>query len=319
MTSISRRRLRHIELLVVDGALALRGRLAAASGRAHRARRHDAKVRQVPIDVGVDGGDLAERRLVQLLQDLEARSIFRLQRAERLGERADDRRRPERVRVRFELRLAEQMADAAVERDELFVADVLDDAHDVADEHGLVDGVEVDQCELRRVDLREIGFSSARPEARSSMCVRSRFSNSAITAARSVISACRASRNSCCSARTSDLPGALHQHVAHAVEQRGERKQEPVDRQVAAIGEDFRQLAGDAAAGRRDAGRYVLGWHRRCRSVIYVSKDAYAASGFNGLACFLVELTLARGPIVCHFPGASAVPRQSPPKLFRYA
>ena len=55
------------------------------------------------VDVGIDRRDLAERRLVQLLQDLELDASFGLQRAERLGERGDDRRRPERIRGRFEI------------------------------------------------------------------------------------------------------------------------------------------------------------------------------------------------------------------------
>ena len=56
-----------------------RGRLAAArAGGAHGARRHDAQVREMTVDVGVDRRDFAERRLVQLLQDLEFRAAFRL-------------------------------------------------------------------------------------------------------------------------------------------------------------------------------------------------------------------------------------------------
>ena len=38
------------------------------------------------------------------------------------------------------------------------------------------------------------------------------------------------------------LVGALHQHVADAVEQRGERKHQPMDREIAAIAEDLRGL-----------------------------------------------------------------------------
>ena len=45
--------------------------LPRAARRPHAAGRHDAQVRQVPVDVCIDRGDFAERRLIQLLQDLE--------------------------------------------------------------------------------------------------------------------------------------------------------------------------------------------------------------------------------------------------------
>ncbi len=232
------------------------------------------------VDVRVDRGNLAERRLVQLLQDLELDARLGSQRAERFGERRDDRRRSERVRLALEDRLAEQMADAAVQRDQLLVADVLDDAHDVADQHGLVDRAEVDQRELRRVDLREIELHvgaagnvvlDVRPQTLLELGHQAGAVDDQHLARLEKLLLLLAQVG---------LPGALHQHVAHAIEQRREREQEPVDRDVPAIGEDFRQLPGDGAAGRRNAGRYVLGRHGRSVSGI---GDQCATSGFREL------------------------------------
>jgi hypothetical protein len=213
------------------------------------------------VDVGVDGRELAERRLVQLLQDLELRASFGLHRAERLGKRGDDRRWPERIGGRFEMRLAEQVTDPAIERQQFFMADVLDDADDVADQHRLVHRVEVDQCELRRVDLGEIGLlvgaaGHALLDLRAQPLLELGHHGRAIAQQylprleeHLLLGACIG------------LARPIHQHVADAVEQRRERKQQTVDGDVAAVAEDFRQLPGDGTASRRNAGRYVLG-HR---------------------------------------------------------
>ena len=63
-------------------------------------RRHDAQVRQVAIDIAVDRSDIAERRLVQFLQDLELDAVLGLEVAQRIAERADDRRGRERIASR---------------------------------------------------------------------------------------------------------------------------------------------------------------------------------------------------------------------------
>jgi hypothetical protein len=272
--------------LVVGSALGRRGRLAGArAGGPHGTGGDDAQVRQMAIDVGVDRPQFAERRLVQLLQDLELRAAFGLQRAERLGKRHDDRRGPEGVIGPFELRLAEQVADAAIERDELLVADVLDDADDVADEHRLVDGVEIDQRELRRVDLREVRLlgraaGHAVLDVRAQPLLEFRHQRRAVADERLP----RFEEHLLLGTRIG-LARALDQHVAYAVEQRREREQQPLDGDVAAVGEDFRQLPGDGTASRRSAGRYVLG-HRLRR--IDVS-SVCASSDFNDLAVFFAN------------------------------
>jgi len=53
--------------------------------------------------------------------------------------------------------------------------------------------------------LEKSAFSATLPAMRSLIVLRSCFSNSAISAGRSPLSACRASRYSCCSSRMSDL------------------------------------------------------------------------------------------------------------------
>ena len=200
------------------------------------------------IDVGVDHAHFTERGRVQFLQDLELDAAVRFQRVERLGERGDDRGGTERIRRAFQHRFADQVADAAIERDELFVAHVLDDPHDVADDHRLVHDVELDEGELRRVGLGEIGALVGTPgyvilDARAQALLELGHQR--------------------CAADDQHLPrfeeelllvtdvglaGALHQHVAHPVEQRRERQQQAMDRDVAAVGEYLRQLPGD---GRR--------------------------------------------------------------------
>ena len=185
---------------------ALRGLPRAAAG-AYAALRHDAEVRQMAVDVGIDRRDLAERRLVQLLQDLELGASFGLQRAERLGKRGDDRRWPERIRGRFEMRLAEQVTDAAIERQSSSWQTFSTTRTMLPTSTDSSIDVEVDQRELRRVDLGEIGLlvgAAGRRAPRSACAAASRTRPSA--AARSRSSTCRASRNICCSARASDLP-----------------------------------------------------------------------------------------------------------------
>ena len=77
-----------------------------------------------------------------------------------------------------------------------------------------------------------------------------------------------------------DLPRALHQHVADAIEQRRRERMLPVDGDVAAVGEDFRQLPR-MGGGPAQSGRYVLGTgsatHRRPQC---------ASSDFNDLRLF---------------------------------
>ena len=68
-----------------------------------------------------------------------------------------------------------------------------------------------------------------------------------------------------------------------------------MDRQVAAVSENFRQLPGNGAASRRNTGRYVLRRHGRSGSGIDVTSYQCATSGFNDLVVFFGQLTLARG------------------------
>ena len=112
----------------------------------------------------------------------------------------------ERIALVGEVGLAEQVTHAAIQDRELVVAQVLDHARDVAGEDGLVHRRGLDQRELGRVDLGEIGLRRAiLPAMRSSISFFSWRSNSAISAGRSPFSVPRASRKSCCSSRMSVL------------------------------------------------------------------------------------------------------------------
>ncbi len=269
----------------------------------------------MPIDVGVDRADFAERRLVQLLEDLELDARLRLEAIHGLGERADDRRGRQRVGRGVEIGALHQVPDPPVQRNQLFMTVILDDAHDVADQHRFVERVEVDQRELRRVHLGEIRFlvclaGDAVLDMRAQALLEIGHQGGAVDLERLP----RLEKQLLLVAHVG-FTGALHQHVAYAIEQGGEGKQQPVNGEVAAVGEDFRQLPGDGAARRRNVGRHV--WrHGLKRRGGNITCDQCATSGINGLACFFGELTLARGRIVCHWRGGSTVPRKLGPRFF---
>ena len=73
------------------------GRAAAATLARGVRPRHDVEVLQVLVQIGVDGVDVAERALVELLQDRELEALVGLDRLQRLAERLDDGRRRQRI------------------------------------------------------------------------------------------------------------------------------------------------------------------------------------------------------------------------------
>ena len=77
------------------------------------------------VQVSIDGVDVAERTLVELLQDRELDALIALDGVQRLGKRLDDRRRRQGITRGFQLGTAEQVADGAIQFVQLVVNRVL--------------------------------------------------------------------------------------------------------------------------------------------------------------------------------------------------
>ena len=115
-------------------------------------------MRQVLVEVGVERREIAERRLVERLENLELELVVGVDPGERGGERFDERHGRKRIRFRFEAGPVEQIGNAAIECNELVVGGVLDHANDVAGDHRLVHRLMVDQRQLADVELGKIGL-----------------------------------------------------------------------------------------------------------------------------------------------------------------
>ena len=182
-----------------------------------------------------------------------------LQAADGAGKRADDRRRSERIRVAGEVRLAEQVADAAVEHRKLVVAQVLDDARDVPLQHRLVHRDGLDQRQLGRVDLREVGLrrravGDALVDELAQLALELRHQRRAFALER----AARVEEQLLLLADVG-LVRAVHQHVPDAIEDLPERRRQARDRHVAAFAQNAREFL------RRLAPRRPAQWSARSR------------------------------------------------------
>ena len=187
-------------------------RLRAAAARALNrqrpagARRHDVEVLQVLVEIGVDAVDLRQRRLVQLLQDLNLISRSALIVCSASANASTIVAGRERIAIGLEIRLPEQVADAAVQELQLVVAQVLDDARDVARAPPTRPSRACRRASAcPTVELREIGL-------RRDLCRRCGRRRACAAAARTppaapaacLAAAHRARRgNICCSSRTS--------------------------------------------------------------------------------------------------------------------
>ncbi len=233
----------------VGSTSAIDDRRAAAGG-------HDTQAGQVLVEIGVDAVDIGERRLVHLLQDRVLDPLFGLERIERFGEGIDDGGRRQGILGRLEIGIAEQVADAAIERLQLVVARVLDDARDVAGDDRLVHARRVDQRQLVDVDLRfgvfglvgdlagdavvhprahpPLEFAHQRRPLR--LQSRARIHIDLLLVAH-VGPAC-----------------PVHQHVRHLVHQRREGEQHPVNGEIPAVRQDLRHLARHGPPGGRFGG-----------------------------------------------------------------
>jgi hypothetical protein len=214
-----------------------------------RARRHHVLVDQVAVEIGIDGGDLAQRRLVELLQDGEADPLVELALLQRGGERVDDGYRGERVAIGLKLRLAHQVTETAIQHLQLVVALILDHAGDVAGDDRLVHRCGVDQRQLGRIDLGEIGLGLAATgnagiDATAQLPLE--LDHQRRPAADDGAAGVEIERLVLAHVRPA---GPVHQHVADAVEHLAEREQQPVNGEIPAIAEDLRDLPGGATAG----------------------------------------------------------------------
>ena len=207
----------------------------------------------MPVQVGIDRVDVAERALVELLQDRELDARVALDRAQRFGKRLDDRRRRQRIARSFKLGTAEQVADGAIELVQLVVTEVLHHADDIAGEYGLVHRRRIDQRKLAGVERGEIGLGllTLHPpvdqqtqialELRHEIGALGHEHAARIEAQRLLVADIRFFR-------TQD------QKIADAVEHRGEGKQQAMDREIPAIAEDLRRLPRQRVADCRFAG-----------------------------------------------------------------
>ena len=206
------------------------------------------------VDVRVDRGDVAERCLVELLQDRQLDATVALDSVQRFGKRGDDRRRRQRIRGGFQVGLAHQKADAAVELTQFLVAGVLDHAHDVARQHRLVHRLGVDQRQFPRIDGREVGLD----QPFSADALVDELAEVAFEVGHQVgalAGQCLAciEKNRLILAHVRAL-GARHQKVSDAVEHRRERQLQTMDREVPAIAEYPGHVSGHRAPGGPVAG-----------------------------------------------------------------
>jgi hypothetical protein len=111
---------------------------------------------QVLVDVGVDRGDLAQRSLVQLLQDRELDTRFAIDGLQGVDERSHDRVGGQRIGIGLEVRATQQVPHPAIELEQLVLTLVLDDAREVAGDYRLVHRRRIHQRELRGIDARKI-------------------------------------------------------------------------------------------------------------------------------------------------------------------
>jgi hypothetical protein len=119
---------------------------------------HHAVPRQVLVEVGINVGDLAQLRLVQVLHDLELDFPIGLQRLDGFRKCADDRGRPKRIALGAHVGFAQQITNAPIQNEQLVVTEILDDPRDVASQHRFIHRQRLDQLQVGCVDLGKIGL-----------------------------------------------------------------------------------------------------------------------------------------------------------------
>src|SRR5438105_7994369 len=110
----------------------------------------------VAIQIRINRVDIAERGVVELLQDGQLDALVAADAMKRLGESLDDGGRGKRIGGGFQVGPAEQVADASIELSQLGLALVLHYPDDVAGKNRFVHGGGVDQRQLVDLDLRKM-------------------------------------------------------------------------------------------------------------------------------------------------------------------
>ena len=195
-------------------------------------------MRHVLVQIGVDRREIGERRLVQHLQNLELDLVVGVDARQRIGERLDERRRRQRVRVGFETRQIEQIADTAIESDQLVVGAVLNDPDDIAGDHRLVHRQMIDERQLAHVQLGKIGLGLLVLEALVDALAQTLFELNEQIRAFARKRGPRVSIELALLLRLGRV-AARHQHIADLVQHRRERHEQALDRHVAAALENL--------------------------------------------------------------------------------
>ena len=215
---------------------------------------HDVKVLQVAVEICVDGVDVAERALIKLLQDRVLDPLVALDRAQRFGECFDNRRRRQWVGGHFHPGTTEQIADGAVEFDELVVAQVLDHPHDISQDDRLVHRQRIDQRELARVDRGEVRLlDRVAPHAGLDMRAQLLLELGHQVGALGPEHFARVEEKQLIVADVG-VARPRHQVVADVIEHRRKGQQQAMDREIPTIVENLRHLPWHHATGRRFAG-----------------------------------------------------------------
>ena len=226
-----------------------------------RARGHDAQVLQVPVEVRIDRVEVAERALVQLLQDRELDPLFDLDvcnaaaNASTIAAGASGLPSvsssgwPSRWPM-LRLRICSSSWQ-----------NLLDDARDVARHHRLVHRRVSTSASLdaSTLESRPSSRPCRRCARRPARAAAARTRPSAL--ARSVLQrGARVEVERLLLAHVG-AAGALDQHVADAVEHRRERQHQTMDGEVAAVAQNLRELARQRAAAAVDS---LVGRSRCC-------------------------------------------------------
>ena len=204
-------------------------------------------MRHVLVQVGVDRREIGERRLIQHFQNLKLDLVFGVDARQRIGERLDKRCRGQRVCVGLETRQIEQVADAAIESDQLVMCAVFNDADDVAGDHRHVHRLIVDERELAHVERGKIGLGLLGLKPLVDALAQ------ALVELHEQIRALARKRGPCVPIELRFLlrlgrVAARHQHVADLVQHRREGREQALDRHVAAALENLGLLRRKRAA-----------------------------------------------------------------------
>ncbi len=157
----------------------------------------------------------------------------------------------------FEIRVSEQVTDGAIERMQLIVAEVLDDARDVPGDDRFVHRRGIDQRQLVDVDFRKVGLVSGL--AGNTVVDPATHAPLEFAHQRGPLRFERLARVHVDLLFVAHVgpTRAVHQHVGHLVHQCREREQQAMNGEIPAVGHDLRHFARHGPAGGRFGSRCV--------------------------------------------------------------